>query len=116
MNNVYTPGQTYTLTAKMSGVETVKRIGFEVSPQNAAGKILGTMALTDAVKTQLLDKGKYLTHTNKGSLVTGGMGSWTFKWTAPAAGSGDVTFYGSFLVGSKPQVVYTTTLVLKEKK
>ncbi|MEI6767171.1 MAG: Reeler domain-containing protein [Bacteroidota bacterium] len=116
VNNVYTPGQTYTITAKMSGVETVKRIGFEVSPQNVAGKLLGTLTLTDAEKTQLLDKGKYITHTNKGSLVTGGMGSWTFKWTAPAAGAGDVVFYGSFLVGSKPQVVYTTSYTLKEKK
>jgi hypothetical protein len=116
VNNMYTPGQTYTLTSKMSGVETVKRIGFEASPQNASGKLLGTLIASDAVRTKLVGDGKYITHTNKGSQAVNGMIEWTFKWTAPPAGTGDVVFYASFLVGSSPQVVYTTTYTLKEKK
>ncbi|HNX07008.1 MAG TPA: hypothetical protein PKL96_05445 [Bacteroidales bacterium] len=114
-NNMYEPGKTYTMEAAAKGSANTVRIGFEVSPQNAAGKLLGTMFLTNPDETKLIGKGKYITHTDQGSRAQGSK-KWSFKWKAPAAGTGDVTFYGSFMVSESSQMVYTSTLTLKEKK
>src|SRR5205823_778390 len=74
---------------------SVSRFGFEISPQNTAGVLKGTMTLTQPTRTQLVGTGKYITHTYAG---TSGAGSdtWTFNWKAPVTGSGAVTFYGAF--------------------
>lgn len=109
----YVAGQVYTITAKVSGAATAKKFGFQVSPQNASGKLLGTLAVVNATETKLTNKGKYICHKEPG---TDGKGSktWTFKWTAPAAGSGKVTFYGCFLIGGKPETIYSSKLEVKE--
>ncbi|MBL7890623.1 MAG: T9SS type A sorting domain-containing protein [Bacteroidia bacterium] len=90
----YTPGQTYTITASIVSNPTVK-FGFEVSPQNTAGTQMGTLIVTNSTETQLVGSGKYITHKTAGTAGTGSR-TWTFDWTAPAAGSGAVTFYGAF--------------------
>lgn len=115
-DNKYVPGEVYTITATASGSAGTSRIGFEISPQNPSGKLLGELILTNSNETKLLSKGKYITHTNQGSLASGGKKSWSFKWKAPAAGTGDVTLYGCFLVSESSQLVFTSQLVLKEKK
>jgi len=115
VSNVYEPGKTYTIKATVSGSAGVQRIGFEVSPQNVSGTLMGKLILTDSDRTKLIGKGKYITHSEKGSRAEGS-NSWSFKWQAPAAGSGDVTFYGAFMVSEASQVVFTSTLALKEKK
>ncbi|HNZ43269.1 MAG TPA: Reeler domain-containing protein [Bacteroidales bacterium] len=114
-NNMYEPGKTYTIQAAAKGSANTVRIGFEVSPQNAAGELLGTLILTNPDETKLIGKGKYITHTDQGSRAQGSK-KWSFNWKAPAAGTGDVTFYGSFMVSESSQLVYTSTLTLKEKK
>lgn len=114
-DNTYEPGKTYTMNASARGTASVKRIGFEISPQNQAGNLLGTLVLTNADETKLISKGKYITHTDKGSTAQGSK-SWSFEWKAPQAGSGDVTFYGAFMVSEMSQLVFTSTLKLKEKK
>lgn len=83
----YTPGQTYTITATPVGSGTK---GFQISPQNTSGNLLGT--LIAGANTQIVGSGKYITHTNKTQ------SSWTFNWIAPAAGTGSVTFYGAFAI------------------
>lgn len=90
----YTPGQTYTITASIVSNPTVK-FGFEVSPQNTSGTQMGTLVVTNSTETQLVGAGKYITHKSAGTAGTGSR-TWTFNWTAPAAGSGAVTFYGAF--------------------
>jgi hypothetical protein len=47
------------------------------------------------VKTKLVGNNKYITYTAKG---VDGIDSlaWYFNWIAPAAGTGDVVFYGGF--------------------
>lgn len=90
----YVPGQTYTVTATNTEPEGT-RFGFEVSPQDITGKLLGTIVLTDTVRTKLVGDSKYITYTANG--VDGlGWNSWTFDWIAPQAGTGDVVFYGAF--------------------
>jgi hypothetical protein len=112
----YVPGTTYTLTATAVRAGHIK-FGFQVSPQNVSGALLGTLINTSA-QTQLTGGNKYITHTSGG---TSGSGSktWSFDWTAPVAGTGSVTFYGAFNVtnaggNSSGDTIYTSTLVIAE--
>ena len=89
----YIAGTTYAVTATTTYAGLVK-FGFEISPQTAAGTLVGTM--TAGTVTQLISAGKYITHTSAGTTGTTGSHTWTFTWTAPAAGTGAFTFYGSF--------------------
>lgn len=88
----YIAGTLYTITATVTG--TGKK-GFEVSPQNVAGTQLGVMAAGSG--SELVGGTKYVTHSAAGA--TSGTKVWNFSWTAPAAGTGPVTFYGAFVVG-----------------
>ena len=112
----YNPGTTYTITATVNFTGRSK-FGFQVSPQNAAGTFLGTLINT-STQTKLVGTSKYVTHTTAGNSGTNTK-SWTFDWTAPAAGTGAVTFYGSFMAsngdgGTIGDIVYTTSYAVTE--
>ncbi|MBX7109797.1 MAG: T9SS type A sorting domain-containing protein [Chitinophagales bacterium] len=115
----YVPGTTYQVTATISDPSLVK-FGFEISPQNAAGTVLGTMSLTDATKTKFTaSNGKYITHTTSGNTWNGHTATWSFNWKAPVAGTGAVTFYGSFMYannngGTSGDIVKTSTYTVQE--
>lgn len=100
----YTPGASYTITVTVTGSNSK---GFEVSPQNASGTLLGT--LTAGTGNKLVGSGKYVTQSSASNASTA---IWSFGWTAPAAGTGTVTFYGAF-TASKP-VTKLSTLVVNE--
>lgn len=91
----YVPGQTYTITGSIT-TSGITKFGFQISPQNTSGSLMGTMTVTNSTTTQLINSGKYITHKIAGTSFTSGTATWSFDWTAPAAGSGAVTFYGSF--------------------
>jgi hypothetical protein len=91
----YLPGNTYTITATITTTGVVK-FGFEISAQNTAGSKRGTLVITNSTQTQLVGSGKYITHKLAGTGGSSGSKTWTFNWTAPILGSGDVTFYGAF--------------------
>lgn len=113
----YTPGQRYTITAQTQSSRN--KFGFQISPQSLSGTKLGTMIITNASETKLTGSGKYITHTNTATGVNG-VKVWSFDWTAPAAGTGEVTFYGCFNYangngGSSGDSIIKTTLVVNEK-
>jgi len=87
----YVPGSTYTITVTATGSGNK---GFQVSPQDISGNLLGT--LTAGNGNKLVGNGKYVTHN---AAQPGNTTTWNFQWTAPSSGSGDVTFYGSIAVG-----------------
>lgn len=92
----YNPGQTYTVQVNFSGTGNK---GFQISPQNQAGALLGELINTTTSGnqgTQTVGGGKYITHRLAQSAASG---SWSFQWRAPAAGTGPVTFYGAFVNG-----------------
>ncbi len=91
----YVPGQTYTITGAITTTGKTK-FGFQVSPQDVNGVLKGTMVVTNSTATQLINSGKYITHKFAGNAFPSGTATWSFDWTAPAAGTGDVTFYGGF--------------------
>jgi len=112
----YTPGATYTITATVNFTGRSK-FGFEVSPQNSSGIKLGTLINTSA-QTKLVGSSKYVTHTQAGNSGTNTK-SWTFDWTAPAVGSGAVTFYGAFMAAngngtSSGDIVYRSSYTVSE--
>ena len=98
----YKNDSTYHITVTATGSGNK---GFEVSPQDPAGNILGTLIAGSGSK--LIDTGKYITHT---APKTGSSASWVFQWTAPSSGNGDITFYGSIAVTKL--VTKTTTLTI----
>jgi len=102
----YVPGTTYLITAT-NPLTNVGKMGFEVSPQNAAGALLGTLIAGSG--SQLVGSNKYVTHTNANTTTN----TWTFSWIAPAAGTGSVTFYGAF-ARNNPGPVTKSTLVVQE--
>lgn len=99
----YIPGSIYTITVSIANpaFASYAKMGFQVSPQDSSGAILGNMIITDAFKTQLVGSGGYITHTFTGTTPdSAGYKTWNFNWQAPVAGTGDVVFYGSFLLAN----------------
>lgn len=102
----YEPGQTYTITATATGSGNK---GFQVSPQDVPGNLIGT--LTAGTGNKLVGTGKYVTHN---SAVASATATWTFTWTAPSAGAGDVTFYGAFWIAGTTPKTRTTTMTVSQ--
>lgn len=96
-NNQYVPGREYVVSVTIDGSG---RKGFQISPQNAStGALMGSLVNTStsgASGTQIVGSGKYITQVQA---PTANPSSWSFKWIAPAAGSGPVTLYGAFVNG-----------------
>ena len=115
----YVPGQTYTITNVMVQ-PAINKFGFEVTAErNSDNAKTGTFILTDAVKTAFANSNNAVTHTASGtSPLTPGVGTWSFEWTAPPAGTGDVTFYGAYNSvdggGENVDQIYAKTLIVSE--
>ena len=88
----YEPGQTYTITvsANLSGIS---KYGYELTAENASGTKQGTFAITDPARTKTVNGGKATTQTSGGTVANGNNISWSVDWTAPASGTGSITFY-----------------------
>jgi len=90
----YIAGETYTVTLTISSPGR-SEFGFSVSPQLDGGATAGSMIASAG--TQINGGGRYLTHTAAGTIESSpNTRVWTFDWVAPAAGSGNVTFYAAF--------------------
>ena len=113
----YIPGSTYTVTASITRPGHTK-FGFQVTPQNATGTILGTLIAT-STQTQLNGiNNSYITHNSSGTSGSGAK-TWTFNWTAPSAGSGNVKFYAAFNASnsnnsSSGDTIFTSSLTIPE--
>jgi len=113
----YVPGQTYTITGTITQ-SLINAFGFEItSERDADNSKVGTMIITDKTNTQTVG-GSAVTHQSAG-IAGSGSKSWSFNWTAPAAGTGDVTFYGAFVAANSSSTqfgdqVYTSELKVIE--
>lgn len=120
-NGIYTPGDTYIITATVvqSGIV---RFGFQVLSgySVAANASMGTTVLLLPGETKITTAGarKYVTQTTPGSSGNASR-SWTFAWTAPTQGSGDVSFFMSGNAANNNgnrtgDQIYSTSLTLVE--
>jgi hypothetical protein len=73
------------------------RYGFQIIALDASNKMAGTFTVTNAAKTAIRTVGtapnqyQYMGHLDANNFK-----QWVFKWNAPAASTGNVTFYYSY--------------------
>jgi hypothetical protein len=113
----YVPGTTYTITLSIS--ETGRnKYGFELAAENTAKQNKGTFIITNTQQTRAISGG--VTHSTGGTSGTGGSKTWTVNWKAPAAGTGNVTFYAAFNAANgngtddSGDNIYTSSLPVQE--
>lgn len=118
--NGYVPGQTYTISAAVTGTSSSK-IGFEVTAEkDLDNSKIGSIIITDATRTKAVNSSAAITHNSAaGTTASSGSNGWTFDWVAPSAGTGDITFYGAFNVtnsssNTNGDEVYSGTFSVQE--
>ncbi len=117
---VYTPGMKYTFSLTIShGAADRKRWGFSIAARKSSDPAMAIGTFSSSNDTASLN-GSELSHGNGSTLsapVTVAQMSYTFtklEWTAPAAGSGAVTFYfagnaADDINGSLGDYIYTAS-------
>lgn len=88
LSSSYVPGQTYDVTISASGSSTN---GFQMTSLNTSDLAAGDFIPGTNSKLTTGGGKRYINHS-----ASSGISSWTFQWTAPAAGEGDVTFYYAY--------------------
>ena len=114
----YVPGETYTITA--TGTHSgVVRFGFEATAEDGNNAKTGNFAITNSTETKLTNSSSAVTHKSSGTTPNGNSKSWSFDWTAPEAGTGEVGFYAAFNAANgngstSGDVIYKTTMFASE--
>lgn len=119
----YTPGVTYTINVTVAK-SAMSLFGFDFEALLPSGANAGTLAITNATQTQL--KATTISSNSRNNVVhqsNGGTSSnthtFSFHWTAPTAGTGNITFYVSGLAcnndgGTSGDYTYTSSQVVTE--
>lgn len=107
----YVPGKIYTITISISK-PGMRRAGFQcIALRDDDDKTSpGKVTLTDAVRTQILDKNAphaggclneeraWIEHTYAGNSCNDtGLSKWSYQWQAPETPTGNITFYLALL-------------------
>lgn len=85
----YTPGTTYHMTATVT-YSGRSCFGIDLIALNSSNASTGTITVTDATYTKTVTSASKVNLEQKMPKPTG---TFTFDWTAPVAGTGNVTFY-----------------------
>jgi hypothetical protein len=88
----YTPGETYKVTVEIQSTGNTGH-GFQVTGLLANNSSAGSCTVVTSGTQKSVLGGRW--YFEQSQAVTGG--NYEMTWVAPAAGSGDVTFYGSAL-------------------
>jgi hypothetical protein len=80
----YQAGKTYDVTVMITGISSSKA-GFALSASQGTLSVESGNPLVQKITN-------YLTHTSSGTTTVSGVAVWAGQWTAPAAGSANVTF------------------------
>lgn len=110
---VYEPGETYTLTATLQDPGQ-SRWGFELTDQGT-----GTLDTIDG--TTQVSGGQYIKQTSSGTFngTDDGPVAWSFEWTAPEAGTGDVGIFAAGNAangngGTSGDFIYLSSITIEE--
>lgn len=108
----YTPGQTYTVRLSLSG--TANGFGFQSTIGNDQKTSLGTYA-TITSSTRITNS----TLVEQSARLAANTNTIEYHWTAPAAGSGNLTVYSAVVAAdgtgsTSGDQVFTSTLALTE--
>lgn len=115
----YVPGSTYTVNINLTE-QGKGKFAFQASAYSPdANANVGAVSLLNSTETKINPGvGNYVTHTSMGTAATDTK-DWSFDWTAPNPGAGEVTFFASGLVadgGGSPandHVYNVTTTVIQ---
>ncbi|MFM2225072.1 MAG: hypothetical protein RJA07_1274 [Bacteroidota bacterium] len=86
----YYPDSTYDVTASITASSS--GFGFQTAVEGSPSGFKGTLIAGAGSK---ITGTNYITHSSR---KTSSPATWNYKWTAPSAGAGTVTFYTAFLV------------------
>lgn len=128
-DTAYQPNAFYQIDLSLNHTG-VDKFGFQaVVLKDQDSSSVGQISLVDAIRTQeyqvqdtssIVFGRNYVTHTIDGNIAQPtGWGQWSFGWTAPPAGNGDITIYLAALAANNNgtklgDTVYTTSLTLSE--
>ncbi len=93
----YRPGDTIDIIVNLQMLGQ-KRWGFEATALDSLDNPVGSILVTDSSRTQLsvtVNSHEFIKHTTAGTDagVLNQAPGWSFRWVAPAEGTGSVTFY-----------------------
>lgn len=91
-NTGYVPGTTYNMTLTIKTKTT--KVGFDVAALNSTKSLTGTIS---SISSNAKNISGEVTHTGTNT-VSGGSKVITYKWQAPAKGTGTVNFYGAVAI------------------
>jgi len=108
----YAGAQDYNIAFLVSSI--TGRYGFQIVALDGANAQAGSFTVTNAATTKINTSGtrQYMGHQNANNTK-----NWSFKWTAPVATTGNVTFYYSFVTAdnnnqSSGDVVYKGSVTI----
>lgn len=93
----YEPGMGYEISVSPYK-EGITKFGFEMVAEDDNGDKVGTF--TDNTEVTAWINDQRVTHKSTSTSATDGTRTWTVNWTAPAAGTGQVTFYAASLAAN----------------
>ncbi len=93
-NDGYIPGNTYEITVTGTHTE-VSKFGFESTCEDAQNLKVGVISVINSTETKLTNNDNAITHKSGGGTGAANTKSWSFNWTAPISGTGDITFYAA---------------------
>lgn len=116
----YSADSTYTITAQITE-QGFPRFGFQAFAYGTnANAGVGAVTLTNESRTRIMTAGEseYVTHTG-GGIDSANSNTWTFDWTAPESGEGEVIFFATFVAAdgngsNQSDFVYSTSDTLVE--
>ncbi len=95
----YVPGNIYTITTNVNQ-SGINKFGFEITAEESASFAkTGTFLVTNSAETQFANNNTAITHKVGGTSGSNSK-SWSMDWLAPGSGTGDVTFYGSYIAAN----------------
>jgi hypothetical protein len=103
-NGRYKPNEEITISFRLSKPNAIL-LGFQACSLDSLGRNAGTFAAQEQSTQTITGPGPngqrtYIEHTLVGSAANSGRRTWNVLWTAPAPGTGTVTFYAALVVGN----------------
>lgn len=113
----YEPGTEYFVELAITATETFSGTGFQMVALDQNDESIGSWTSLPAAAQQVELGGRF--YVEHQELTTLGNGTWELNWTAPATGSGPVTFYAAGLTHNNSgnaagDGVATTTFTVTE--
>lgn len=102
----YTPGAVYNMALTIHSKKS--KVGFNFRAQNSSGDLAGALSNVSS-NAQITNSSTFgaivgeLTH-NINNTISGGKKVVTFQWTAPVAGTGDVSYHGIVATGVNARI------------